>query len=293
VLTDGGFWLVQILNSLQLAMLLFLLSVGLTVIFGLLNFVNLAHGSLYALGALCSYSIVQLTGSMWWAYVLAPIAVALVGALLYITIIDRMRAAGPLRQVLVTFGLLFMLTDAQRFIWGTDQLGVSGTPFAHSLSIAGQTYPAYRLFIIAVGLVVFVALHLLLEYTRLGREVRAAVDDAETASCMGVNVQRTFFMVFLVGCALAGLAGAVALPAFSAEAGMGVAILVPTLVIVVVGGLGSFKGAFVGSLLIGTTLTFGQVWFPQFAGVLMYALLVVVLLFKPAGLLPARSAAGS
>jgi branched-chain amino acid transport system permease protein len=293
VLTDGGFWLLQILNSLQLAMLLFLLSVGLSVIFGLLNFVNLAHGSLYALGALCSYTIVQLTGSMWWAYLLAPVVVSIVGALLYVTIIDRMRAAGPMNQVLVTFGLLFMLTDAQRFIWGTDELGVSGAPFADSLSIAGHTYPAYRLFIIFVGLAVFVILHVLLEKTRLGREVRASVDDAQIASCMGVNVERTYFVVFLIGCALAGLAGAVALPAFSAEAGMGLAILVPTLVIVVVGGLGSLRGAFVGSLLIGTTLTFGQVWFPQFAGVLMYALLVVILLFKPAGLLPARSATHS
>jgi branched-chain amino acid transport system permease protein len=167
-------------------------------------------------------------------------------------------------------------------------LGVSGAPFSGSLSIAGHTYPAYRLFIIFVGLIVFAALHLLLEYTRLGREVRAGVDDAEIASCMGVNVERTFFVVFLIGCALAGLAGAVALPAFSAEAGMGVAVLVPTLVVVVVGGLGSLKGAFVGSLLIGATLTFGRVWFPQFAGILMYALLVAVLLFKPAGLLPAR-----
>jgi branched-chain amino acid transport system permease protein len=289
VLTDGGFWIVQILNSLQLAMLLFLLSVGLTVILGLLNFVNLAHGSLYALGALFSYSIVQVTGSVWWTYLLAPVAVSIVGALLYVIIIDRMRAAGPMKQVLVTFGLLFMLTDAQRFIWGTDELGVSGAPFADSLSIAGQTYPAYRLFIIVVGLGVFVALHLLLEHTRLGREVRAGVDDAQIASCMGVNVERTFFIVFLIGCALAGLAGAVALPAFSAEAGMGVAILVPTLVVVVVGGLGSLKGAFVGSLLIGITLTFGRVWFPQFAGVLMYGLLVAILLFKPAGLLPARS----
>lgn len=288
MLTDSGFWLIQILNSLQLAMLLFLLSVGLTVIFGLLNFVNLAHGSLYALGALFSYSIVQVTGSVWWTYLLAPIAVSVCGALLYVALIDRMRAAGPMKQVLVTFGLLFMLTDVQRFIWGTDELGVSGAPFSGSLSIAGQTYPAYRLFIIFVGLIVFAALHLLLEYTRLGREVRAGVDDAEIASCMGVNVERTFFVVFLIGCALAGLAGAVALPAFSAEAGMGVAVLVPTLVVVVVGGLGSLKGAFVGSLLIGATLTFGRVWFPQFAGILMYALLVAVLLFKPAGLLPAR-----
>jgi len=119
--------------------------------------------------------------------------------------------------------------------------------------------------------------------------VRASVDDAETASCLGVNVERTFLVVFLIGCALAGLAGAVAMPAFSAEAGMGVSILVPTLVVVVVGGLGSLTGALAGSLLIATTLTFGQVFFPEFAGILMYLLLVVVLLLRPAGLFPVRS----
>ena len=285
---DAGFWIVQVLNSLQLAMLLFLLSVGLTVIFGLLDFVNLAHGSLYALGALLAYSIAGALGSMWWAWLLAPLAVTLVGGLLYVTVIARMRAAGPMRQVLITFGLLFMLVDAQRFVWGVDQLGVTDAPFAGSVEVLGAPYPAYRLFIIATGLVLFALLWLLLERTRLGAQVRAGVDDPEVAACMGVDVERTFALVFLVGCALAGLAGAVALPAFSAEAGMGVAVLVPTLVVVVVGGLGSLTGAFVASLLIGTTLTFGKVWFPQFAGVLMYALLVAVLLLRPRGLLPVR-----
>jgi branched-chain amino acid transport system permease protein len=286
---DAGFWITQGLNGLQLAMLLFLLSVGLTVIFGLLDFVNLAHGSLYALGALVGWSVAESLGSMWWAYLLAPLAVAALGGVLYVAVIDRMRRAGPMRQVLVTFGLLFMLVDAQRWLWGTDQLGVSSAPFAGSVSLLGQPYPAYRLFIIAVGLGVFALLWLLLERTRLGAQVRAGVDDAEVAACVGVNVERTFFVVFLLGCALAGLAGAVALPAFSAEAGMGVSVLVPTLVVVVVGGLGSLTGAFTASLLIGATLTFGKVWFPQFAGVLMYALLVLVLLLRPRGLLPARS----
>jgi branched-chain amino acid transport system permease protein len=179
--------------------------------------------------------------------------------------------------------------DAQRYFWGTDQLGVTEYPFSGSLEILGQTYPAYRIFIILLGLTVFGLLYFLLERTRLGAEVRASVDDAETASCLGVNVERTFFVVFLIGCALAGLAGAVAMPAFSAEAGMGVSILVPTLVVVVVGGLGSLTGALAGSLLIATTLTFGQVFFPEFAGILMYLLLVVVLLLRPAGLFPVRS----
>ncbi|WP_455374519.1 branched-chain amino acid ABC transporter permease [Limibacillus halophilus] len=289
MLTDSGFWFVQILNSLQLAMLMLLLSVGLTVIFGLMNFVNLAHGSLYALGALAGYSFAKTLGGMWAAYLLSPIAVMLVGAVLYVTLIDRLRRAGPMKQVLVTFGLIFVLMDAQRYFWGTDQLGVTEYPFSGSVEILGQIYPTYRLFIIVLGLIVFGLLYFLLEHTKLGAEVRASVDDAETASCLGVNVERTFFVVFLIGCALAGLAGAVAMPAFSAEAGMGVAILVPTLVVVVVGGLGSLTGALAGSLLIATTLTFGQVFFPEFAGVLMYALLVVVLLIRPSGLFPVRS----
>jgi branched-chain amino acid transport system permease protein len=290
MLTDPSFWLVQGLNSLQLAMLLFLLSVGLTVIFGLMNFVNLAHGSLYALGALIGYSIAEASGSVLLAFALAPLAVTAVGALLYVTLIERLRSAGPLPQVLVTFGLIFVLMDAQRYLWGSDALGVTGdVPFSGTIHIGSEPYPAYRLFIIAVGIAVFAGLYLLLNRTRLGAEVRAGVDDAETAAALGVNVERTFFLVFLLGCALAGLAGAVAMPAFSAEAGMGVEILVPTLVVVVVGGLGSLSGAFVGSLVIGVTLTFGTALFPNFAGIAMYAALVAVLLLRPQGLLPARS----
>ncbi len=290
MITDPSFWLVQGLNSLQLAMLLFLLSVGLTVIFGLMNFVNLAHGSLYALGALIGYSLAEWTGSVWWAFLLAPLAVTGIGAVLYGTLIARLRGAGPLPQVLVTFGLIFVLLDAQRYLWGTDALGVSGSvPFSGTIHLGTQPYPAYRLFIIAVGLTVFAGLYLLLNRTRLGAEVRAGVDDAETAAALGVPVERTFFLVFLLGCALAGLAGAIALPAFAAEAGMGVQILVPTLVVVVVGGLGSLIGAFAGSLLIGATLTFGTALFPSFAGIAMYAALIAVLLLRPRGLLPARS----
>ncbi len=289
---DSGFWIVQALNSLQLAMLLFLLSVGLSVIFGLMNFVNLAHGSLYALGAFIGYTIASKSGSYWAAFVLAPIAVAAIGAVLYVVLINRMRAAGPMKQVLVTFGLIFVLLDIMRYVWGYDQLGLTtGVPFTGSLVIFGEIYPAYRIFIIAVGLIVYVALYLLLEHTRLGAEVQAGVDDAETASCLGINVDRTFFIVFLIGCALAGLAGTVAVPAFSAEQGMGIAILVQTLVVVVVGGLGSLTGALVGSLLVAVTLTFGRVLVPEFAGIIMYALLVIVLLFKPEGLFPARGRA--
>ena len=154
MLTDPSFWLVQGLNSLQLAMLLFLLSVGLTVIFGLMNFVNLAHGSLYALGAFIGYSIAEALGSVWFAYLFSPLAVAAIGALLYVTLIDRMRTAGPLPQVLVTFGLIFVLIDAQKYLWGTDAVGVTeGVPFSGTIHVLGEPYPAYRLFIITLSLI--------------------------------------------------------------------------------------------------------------------------------------------
>ncbi|MEO1193172.1 MAG: branched-chain amino acid ABC transporter permease [Pseudomonadota bacterium] len=286
---DGGFWLVQVLNSLQMSMLLFLLSVGMSVIFGLLNFVNLAHGSLYALGAFIGYSIAAATGSVWAAFILAPVAVMVIGAVLYFTLIDRLRSAGPMNQVLVTFGLIFVFLDAIRYIWGVDPLGVTNAPFSGRVEIAGQIYPAYRLFIIVLGFTVYLGLYFLLEHTRIGAEVRAGVDDGEVARCLGINVERTFLLVFLLGCGLAGLGGAVAMPAFSATLGMGVGILVPTLVVVVVGGLGSLSGALIGSLLIGTTLTFGQVLIPDFASIIMYVLLVLVLLLKPAGLFPVRT----
>lgn len=286
----AGFWFLQLLNALQMSMLLFLLAVGLSVIFGLLNFVNLAHGSLYALGAFIGYSVAQATGSVWTAFLISPLAVMAIGALLYVALIDRLRSAGPMNQVLVTFGLIFVFLDTIRFIWGVDALGVTqGVPFSGRVEIFGEIYPAYRLFIIVLGFLVYLLLYLLLEHTRIGAEVRAGVDDAEIARCLGIDVERSFLIVFLLGCALAGLAGAVAMPVFSATLGMGVSILVPTLVVVVVGGLGSLRGALIGSLLIGTTLTFGQVLVPDFAGIVMYALLVLVLLLKPAGLFPVRS----
>ncbi len=286
---DASFWIIQLLNTLQLAMLLFLLSVGLSVIFGLMNFVNLAHGSLYALGAFIGYSVAVRFDSYLAAFILAPLAVALIGAVLYLLLINRMREAGPMQQVLVTFALIFVFLDSMRYVWGNDQLGLtSQLPFTGSVQIMGETYPVLRLLIIGVGITVYGILHLVLEYTRLGAEVRAGVDDAETASCLGINVERTFFVVFLIGCALAGLAGIVALPAFSAEPGMGIGILIQTLVVVVVGGLGSLRGTLAGSLLVAATLTFGRVLVPEFASIIMYALLVVILLVRPRGLFPAR-----
>lgn len=286
---DMSFWIVQALNALQLSMLLFLLSVGLTVIFGLMHFINLAHGALYALGAFVGVSAAGLAGSTWAAYAAAPLAVALVGILLYVVLIRRLRRAGPMNQVLVTFGLIFVFLDLFRMIWGDIALGLA-EPEALSgpTEFLGVVYPSYRLFIIGLGLAVMLVLSLVLSRSQVGAMIRAGVDNEAMAACLGINVERIFFIVFCVGCALAGLAGAVAAPVLSVTPDMGTAILIPTLIVVVVGGLGSLKGAIAGSLLTGFVQTFGAVQAPQLAAVAMYAMLAAVLIFRPAGLFPAR-----
>ncbi len=289
-MADPAFWLVQTLNGLQLSMLLFLLSVGLTVIFGLLHFVNLAHGALYALGAYISISAASWFGSYWGGFATAPIAVALVGVLLYVGLIRRMRQAGPMNQVLVTLGLIFVFLDIFRLTWGDLALGADEPAlFTGRSEFLGVVYPTYRLFIIGLGLVVMIALGLVLARTQIGAIIRAGVDNDQMAACLGVNVERVFFLVFCVGCALAGLAGAVAAPVFSAYPDMGTEILISTLIVVVIGGMGSLQGAIVGSLLVGFIQTFGAVIAPQIASVLIYALLAGVLILRPAGLFPARS----
>jgi branched-chain amino acid transport system permease protein len=285
-----SFWVVQILNGLQLSMLLFLLSIGLTVIFGLMHFVNLAHGALYALGAYIGVTAVAVVGNYWGAFIAAPIAVALAGLVLYVVLIRRMRGAGPMNQVLVTFGLIFVLQDIIRLTWGDYALSMAEPAlFTGRMMLLGIEYPTYRLFIILLGLIVMAGLWLLLARTQIGAMIRAGVDNGDMAACLGINVDRLFFFVFCLGCALAGLAGAVAAPVLSVTPQMGTQILIPTLIVVVIGGLGSLRGAIAGSLLVGFIQTFGAVVIPEFASVAIYALLAAVLVFRPAGLFPARS----
>lgn len=286
--TDAGFWVLQALNALQLSMLLFLLSIGLTVIFGLMHFVNLAHGALYALGAYFAATLAAV-GGYWLGFFLAPVAVALIGMLLYSGLIRRMRKSGPMAQVLVTFGLIFALLDLTRIVWGDIALALEvPAVFSGQVEILGAAYPAYRLFIIALGLVMIAALGFVLSRTQIGAMIRAGVDNDAMAACLGINVERLFFAVFCVGCALAGLAGAVAAPLLSVTPDMGLQILIPTLIVIVIGGLGSLKGAIAGSLIFGFVQTFGAVLAPQLASVLIYALLAAVLVIRPVGLFPAK-----
>ncbi|NSY38139.1 branched-chain amino acid ABC transporter permease [Leisingera sp. ANG59] len=285
---DLGFWTLQALNALQLSMLLFLLSIGLTVIFGLMHFVNLAHGSLYALGAYFAASLAAI-GGYWMGFFLAPVAVAGVGVLLYSRLIKRMRKSGPMAQVLVTFGLIFVLLDLTRIFWSDLALAIDVPALLSGrVELLGIEYPAYRLFIIVLGLAIFAALAFVLGRTQIGAMIRAGVDNDAMASCLGINVERLFFIVFCVGCALAGLAGVVAAPLLSVTPDMGLQILIPTLIVIVIGGLGSLKGAIAGSLIYGFVQTFGAVLAPQLASVLIYALLAAVLVIKPVGLFPAK-----
>lgn len=285
---DLSFWTMQTLNALQLSMLLFLLSIGLTVIFGLMHFVNLAHGALYALGAYFAATVAS-TAGFWVALLVAPLGVAVVGMVLYGGLIQRMRKSGPMAQVLVTFGLIFVLLDLTRIFWGDLALAIS-PPAALSgrVDVLGVGYPAYRLFIICLGVAIFAALALVLGRTQIGAMIRAGVDNDAMAACMGINVERLFFIVFCVGCGLAGLAGAVAAPLLSVTPGMGLEILIPTLIVIVIWGLGSLKGAIAGSLIYGFVQTFGAVLLPGMASILIYALLAGVLLLKPVGLFPAK-----
>jgi branched-chain amino acid transport system permease protein len=195
-----------------------------------------------------------------------------------------------MNQVLVTFGLIFVFLDGFRIVWGDIALGVEPpASLSGTVDFLGVTYPAYRLFIIALGLSIMAVLHLVLTRTQIGAIIRAGVDNGTMAGCLGINVELVFFLVFCAGCALAGLAGAVAAPIISISPNMGTEILIPCLIVVVIGGLGSLKGAVTGSLLTGFIQTFGAVLAPQLAAIGIYALLASVLILRPAGLFPARS----
>ena len=289
MLLDPGFLIVQTLNGLQLSMLLFLLSIGLSVVFGMMNFINLAHGTLYMVGAYLALTCVRWFDSYWAALALAPLGVALIGAVFYAVLLRHMQRQSPMRQVLVTFGLIFVGFDAVRMVWGALPHTIPIPQVLDgSVRVLGEVYPAYRLFIIGLGLAVLVALHYGLDRTRLGAIVRAGVDNRSMVAALGIDVERAFFLVFCIGCWLAGLAGVVSAPVFSIFPGMDMSILILTLIVVVVGGPGSLKGAVIGSLVIGMVDTYGQVVAPEFARVTIYALMAVVLLVRPYGLFPVR-----
>ena len=277
--------LIQFLNALQFSMTLFLLAVGLTIIFGLMKIVNLAHGSLYMIGAYVGLSIWSYCDSFWLAFIFAPIVTALVGAFLYFVLFRHIQNADPMRQVLLTFGLIYIGLDSVRMIWGTMSHSISAPDLlSNSIILISEPYPSYRLFVIFVGFFVLICLYFILEKTIIGAKVRASVDDPETAKLLKINTDKILFYTFSLGCGLAGLAGITVAPILGVEPGMDMEVLVLTLIVVVVGGPGSLKGALIGALLIGFVDSFGKVYMPQLAQIIIYAVMALTLLFRPDGL---------
>jgi len=275
----------QALNGLAYGVLLFLLSVGLTLIFGMLDVVNLAHGSFYMLGAYAGLSLIAGIGNFWLALLLAPLAVGLIGALVEVTCLRPLYRRPPLDQVLLTFGFIYLFEDLVKWIWGGRIRSISPPDlFSGSVSVWGAIIPSYRLFVIVFGLVVAVLLWLLIERTRLGAIIRAGVFDAEMTGGLGINIGRVFTAVFAFGAALGGLSGVIAGPIQSAHPSMGVTILIPALIVVVVGGLGSLKGSLAGSLVIGQAETFGKAWLPDSSMLIIYVVMATIMLVRPQGL---------
>jgi branched-chain amino acid transport system permease protein len=279
-------WLIQILNSVQYGLLLFLVASGLTLIFGIMGVINLAHGSFYMVGAYLAFSLTQWTGNLWLALPLGIVLAAALGLVLEWLLISRLYKHDHLYQVLLTFGLILVFEELRSILLGDDvhsvaipQLLAASLPLTDTLS-----YPVYRLFISAVCLVLAGGMYLTIQKTRLGARIRAAASNPDMAQSLGLDIRWIHALVFAAGVALAAFAGMIAAPVSSVFPGMGNQVLIICFVVVVIGGIGSLKGALVAALLIGFCDTFGKVLLPEFAGAAVYMLMAVVLLFRPAGL---------
>ncbi len=284
------FYVLQALNGLAYSMLLFLLAAGLSLIFGLMDVVNLAHGGFYMLGAYLGLSLVRWTGSFWAAVVIVPLLAAAGGFLLEWEFLRPLYRRTHLDQILLTFGFAFVLSDIIRWLWGADVQSLAAPAgLDRSIPMLGTLFPAYRLFVIALGGALALGLWLGLSRTRLGAVVRAGVANKEMTQALGINIAAVFTGVFAFGTALAGLAGVVAAPIQGVFPGIDFETLIVTLIVVVVGGLGTLGGSFWGSLLIGEAETFGKTLLPQAALVVIYLVMAAVLLVRPRGLFGGRS----
>jgi branched-chain amino acid transport system permease protein len=276
----------QVLNSLQMGVLLFLIASGLSLVFGLMHVVNLAHGALYMVGAYFGITVARGLDNFYLALLLAPLLTAVLGVVLERSLLARTYGRGMYPQVLLTLGLVFAFDELVRIIWGAPIQTLALPPgLEGTVMLFGASVPAYRVLVVVIGAVAIVALLLGFGRTRLGAMVRAGVDDREMAAALGIDVNRLFSGVFAVGSALAGLAGVLSVPIFNAYPGMGSEILISALVVVVVGGMGSLAGALIASLLIGAATVVGQIYAAEFSTAVIYLVLVVVLLVRPQGLM--------
>ena len=301
---SGTIVFAQLLNGLQYGVLLFLLAAGLTLVFGIMSFVNLAHGSLYMMGAYFAASAFQHTGSFALAVLAAMGGALLLGLALEFVAVARLYRRDHLDHVLATFGLVLFFNELVRIIWGSQPVFLQVPEFlGGAIDIAGFSYPAYRFAIIVVGLLVAVGSWLLINKTRVGMLIRAGAVNPAMVAALGVNIRLLNAMLFAVGAMLAGLAGAMAGPILSVQSGMGESVLITTLVVIVIGGIGSVTGAFHAALIVGIVDTMGRVFLPfmlrqvtersfadaagpALASMLVYLLMALVLAWRPQGLFP-------
>ncbi len=299
-------FLTQMLNGVQLGLLLFLLSAGLTLVFGIMSFVNLAHGSLYMMGAYFAAAVFGWTGSFLAAALVAVPATMVLGLLIERIILYRLYDRDHLDQVLVTFGLILFFNELVRIIWGPSSVYMNAPKaLMGTVNLFGLPYASYRFAIIAIGLLVAAGLYLLIHRTRIGMLIRAGASNATMIGALGVNIKLLNTLVFGFGAALAGLAGLMAGPILSVQSGMGEPILILTLVVIVTGGIGSIRGALYGALIVGIVDTVGRAFLPlllrevfersvaqaagpAIASILIYLFMAIVLALRPQGLFPVK-----
>ncbi|MGX1309573.1 branched-chain amino acid transport system permease protein [Amorphus suaedae] len=282
------------LIGLSIAMLLFLLAAGLTLVFGMLGVINFAHGAIYMLGAFGAFEVYRTTGSFWLALIVAPLAVAVIGAVMEMVLLRPLYDRDHVEQLLMTFGAILVIEEGVRMVWGLGYRDLPLPPALEgSLTVLGDDVAVYRLFLLAAGTAVGAGLFLLIEKTRLGMVLRAAMSYPTMVRALGIRIDRVRTIVFAVGAALAALAGAIAAPIVPIQVGMSFTIIVDCFVVVILGGLGNIRGAIAAAILLGLVQAFGQHYFPSWIEVATYLVLIGVLLVRPQGLFsvaPARKA---
>jgi len=278
-------FLIQVLNGVQYGFTLFLVASGLTLIFGIMGIINLAHGAFYMIGAYICYWLFGITDSLAVAILLGLPLMLIFGYTIERLAISVLYKRDHLYQVLMTYGLILILNEMQKILWGSDFYSVPIPEIlSGSIPMGNQEYPVYRLFVSLVCMIVAAAMYVVIGKTKLGMMIRAGASNREMASALGININRVFAIVFSLGAALAGFSGMIDAPLSSVYPGMGNFILIISFVVIVIGGIGSIKGAFVGAMLVGLADTFGKVLVPEFSSMVIYALMALVLLWRPQGL---------
>ena len=276
--------LVQLITGIAYGMLYFMIAAGLTIILGVMNVVNLSHGALFMLGSYLAFTFINNGINFWFALLLSAISVGIFGIILERVLIKRVYGK-VLEQVLLTFGLMLVIADSVKWIWGTEMQTIPAPAILDmSIPIGDMAFPVFRLFVVFVGCLLAVLLWYLEAKTRIGAIIRAGVDDRAMVGSLGINVGAVFTGVFIFGAALAGLSGVLGGPLLGMYTGMDSEILVTSLIVVVIGGLGSWKGSFIGALIIGVLEIFGKVWFPSLSMLIVFLIMMVILIIRPQGL---------